>query len=70
MLFGRINPAVRAAIGVVLLVIGLVLHRLLFEVAGGAVLVLGGIQWLYASRRGGRGGPGGEGWRGGRGSRW
>jgi ABC-2 type transport system ATP-binding protein len=59
MRFGRTNPAVRAAIAIALLAIGLALHRLLLEVAGGAGILIAGAQWLYVSRRGARGADGG-----------
>ncbi len=47
MLFGIVNPAIRAAVGVVLLVIGLVLHRVIFDVTGAAALVISAVQWLH-----------------------
>lgn len=53
MLIGIVNPAVRVAIGVVVLVIGVVMHRVIFDVAGIAVVVTGCGQWLYRARRGG-----------------
>lgn len=58
MLFGIVNPAIRIALGVVVLVIGVALHRTLIDVAGGAVVVIGAGQWLYRRRGGAAGGSG------------
>ena len=55
MLFGIVNPAIRAAAGVVLLVIGLLLHRVILDAAGAAAIVIGAVQWLH--RRQGPQGP-------------
>jgi hypothetical protein len=52
MLLGIVNPAARVAIGVVVLVIGVVVHKVIFDVAGAAVAVIGCGQWLYRARRG------------------
>lgn len=48
MLFG-VPPALRAVLGVVLLVAGLLLHMMLLEVAGAAAIVISAYLWL--SRR-------------------
>jgi hypothetical protein len=48
--FGSIHPAIRAAIGVVILVIGLALHRVLIDATGAAAIVISAVQWLYRSR--------------------
>jgi hypothetical protein len=53
------HPGIRAAIGVVVLVIGVALHRVALDVIGAVVIVLGAGQWLYASRKGGTG-PSGD----------
>jgi hypothetical protein len=55
MLFGTVNPAIRAAAGVVLLVIGVVLHSVVLDATGAAALVIGAVQWLH--RRQGSQGP-------------
>jgi hypothetical protein len=47
MLFGIVNPAIRAAAGVVLLVIGLLLHRVILDAAGAAAIVISAVQWLH-----------------------
>jgi hypothetical protein len=46
MLFGRVHPAIRAAVGVVLLVIGLTLHMVLVDATGAAAIVISVVQWL------------------------
>ena len=55
-MFGSINPLIRAAAGVAILVIGLVLHRVLIDAAGAAAIVISAVQWLYR-RRGTQGPP-------------
>ena len=52
MLLGnRIHPAIRIAIGAVVLIVGVALHRVPVDVAGGAVMLVGAGQWLYKARR-------------------
>jgi len=51
MLFGGLHPAIRIAIGLVVLVVGVTLHRVLLDVAGGVVMVIGAAQWLAGARR-------------------
>jgi hypothetical protein len=51
MLFGTVHPAIRAALGVVVLVAGVVLHKVILDVAGAAVVLIGAGQWLYRTRR-------------------
>ena len=51
MLLGTIHPAIRIALGVVVLVAGIVLHKLILDVAGVAVVLIGAGQWLYRPRR-------------------
>jgi hypothetical protein len=55
MLFGIVNPAIRLAIGVVVLVIGVALHRVMFDVTGAVIIVIGAVQWVYRSRGGAAG---------------
>jgi hypothetical protein len=50
MLLG-IHPAIRLAIGAVVLAIGVATHRVLFDAAGAVVILLGAGQWLYRARR-------------------
>ncbi len=45
--FGIASPAVRLAIGVVVLVIGITLHQVLFDITGAVLIVLGASQWIY-----------------------
>jgi hypothetical protein len=47
MLFGIVHPAIRAAAGVVLLVMGVVLHSVVLDAAGAAAIVISAIQWLH-----------------------
>jgi hypothetical protein len=47
---GSINPAIRAAVGVVILVIGLVLHKVVLDAAGAAAIVISVVQWLQRRR--------------------
>ena len=49
-MFGSINPVIRAAVGVVILVIGLVLHKVVLDAAGAATIVLSVVQWLHRRR--------------------
>jgi hypothetical protein len=53
-MFGSVNPVIRAAVGVVILVIGLMLHKVVLDVAGAAAIVISVAQWLHR-RRGTRG---------------
>jgi hypothetical protein len=50
MLF-MVPPAIRAVIGVVLLVIGVLLHMVLLDVAGAAAIVIS--VWMWRSHRAG-----------------
>jgi hypothetical protein len=54
MLLGAVHPAIRIALGVVVLVIGVAVHKVIFDVAG-AVVLIGVAQWLYRMRRPGAG---------------
>jgi len=51
MLLGSVHPAIRIALGVVVLGIGVAVHRVIFDVAGAAVVLIGAGQWLYRLRR-------------------
>jgi len=52
MLLGsRIHPAIRLVIGAVVLALGVAMHKVLFDVAGGVVILLGAGQWLYKATR-------------------
>ena len=55
MLLGTVHPAIRIALGVVVLVIGVAVHRVIFDVAGAVVVLIGAAQWLYRLRRPGAG---------------
>jgi hypothetical protein len=57
MLLGTVHPAVRVALGLVLLAIGVVLHKVYLDVAGAAVIAVGAGQWLYRRRGTGPEGP-------------
>jgi hypothetical protein len=51
MLLGTVHPAIRIALGVVVPGIGVAVHRVIFDVAGAAVVLIGAGQWLYRMRR-------------------
>jgi hypothetical protein len=54
-LFGvAVDPRIRAALGIIALVIGIVLHQVVLGVIGGVLVLWAGGQWLQRSR-GGRG---------------
>lgn len=46
------SPPVRAAIAIVLVVIGIVLHRYILDAAGAVLLVVAGWQFAVRRRRG------------------
>lgn len=46
MLLGSVHPAIRLAIGAVIVVIGVVAHKLFLDVGGAAVVVIGAVQWM------------------------
>jgi len=58
MLLGAVHPAIRTALGAVVLVAGVVLHKVILDVAGAAVILIGAGQWLYRQRRTGPKAPG------------
>ena len=51
MLFGGLHPAIRIAIGLAVLIIWVALHKVLLDVAGGAVMIISTAQWLSRARR-------------------
>jgi hypothetical protein len=53
MLLGTVHPAIRFAVGVVVLVVGVAVHKVYLDVIGAAVILIGAAQWLYRSRQGG-----------------
>ncbi len=52
MLLG-VPPAIRFALGVVALALGLILHILLLGLAGAVIIVISTAQWYFRRRRGG-----------------
>jgi hypothetical protein len=51
MLLGTLHPAIRIALGAVVLVIGVAIQKLIFDVAGAVIVLIGAAQWLYRLRR-------------------
>jgi hypothetical protein len=50
-MFGMsINPAIRAALGIVVLVIGIVVHTVVLDAAGAVLMLWAGGQWLVHRR--------------------
>jgi threonine/homoserine/homoserine lactone efflux protein len=50
-LFGvSVDPRIRAALGIVALVIGIVIHQEVLGVIGGVLVLWAGGQWLQRSR--------------------
>jgi hypothetical protein len=50
-LFGvAVDPRIRAALGIIALVIGIVLHQVVLGVIGGVLVLWAGGQWLQRSR--------------------
>ena len=54
MLLGTLNPAIRLAVGVVVVVIGVAAHKVFLDVIGAAVVVISAVQWM-TRRRGSQG---------------
>jgi len=50
MLLGTLHPAIRLVVGVVVVVIGVAMHKVFLDVVGAAVVVLSAVQWV--SRQG------------------
>jgi hypothetical protein len=46
MLLGTLHPAIRLAVGVVFVVIGIAVHKVFLDVIGGAVVALSAYQWI------------------------
>jgi len=46
-----VHPAIRIAIGLVVLIAGVTLHKVIFDVAGAVVMIAGAAQWLHKARR-------------------
>jgi len=46
MLLGTLHPAIRLVVGVVVVVIGVAMHKVFLDVAGAAVVVLSAVQWV------------------------
>jgi hypothetical protein len=45
-LLGTVHPAVRFVVGVVVVVIGVAMHKVFLDVIGGAVVALSAFQWI------------------------
>lgn len=50
MLLGTLHPAIRLAVGVVIVVIGIATHKVFLDVIGGAVVALSAFQWMTRQR--------------------
>ena len=50
MLLGTLHPAIRLAVGVVIVVIGIAMHKVFLDVTGGAVVALSAFQWMTRQR--------------------
>jgi hypothetical protein len=50
MLLGTLHPAIRLAVGVVIVVIGIAMHKVFLDVIGGAVVALSAFQWMTRQR--------------------
>jgi hypothetical protein len=46
MLLGTVHPAVKFVVGVVVVVIGVAMHKVFLDVIGGAVVALSAYQWI------------------------
>jgi hypothetical protein len=46
MLLGTLHPAIRLVVGVVVVVIGVAMHKVFLDVVGAAVVVLSAVQWV------------------------
>jgi hypothetical protein len=46
MLLGTVHPAIRLVAGVVVVVVGVTVHKVFLDVIGGAVVVISAVQWL------------------------
>ena len=50
MLLGTLHPAIRLVAGVVVVVIGMAMHKVFLDVIGGAVVALSAFQWMTRHR--------------------
>ena len=50
MLLGTLNPAIRLAVGVLVVVIGVAAHKVFLDVIGAAVVVISVVQWMTRQR--------------------
>ena len=46
MLLGTLHPAIRLVAGVVVVVIGVAMHKVFLDVIGGAVVAFSAVQWI------------------------
>lgn len=51
MLLGTLHPVVRLVIGIAVVVLGVVTHRVFLDVIGAAVVVLSAVQQMTRARR-------------------
>ena len=50
MLLGTLHPAIRLVAGVVVVVIGVAMHKVFLDVIGGAVVALSAFQWMTSQK--------------------
>jgi hypothetical protein len=50
MLLGTVHPAIRIALGVAVLIVGVAVHKVIFDIAGAVVVLIGAAQWLHRQR--------------------
>jgi hypothetical protein len=46
MLLGTVHPVIKFVVGVVVVVIGVAMHKVFLDVIGGAVVALSAYQWI------------------------
>jgi hypothetical protein len=51
MLLGTLHPAVRLVIGLAVVVLGVVMHKVFLDVIGAAVVVLSAVRQMIRARR-------------------
>lgn len=44
-LFRRVHPAIRLAVGIAVLIAGVVIHKPILDVVGAAMVLVGAITW-------------------------
>jgi hypothetical protein len=49
-LFKGVHPVIRIAIGIAVLVVGIAIHRYIFDIAGAAIVLLGAVTWTRRTR--------------------